>query len=420
MRFTVRRPARAEVSPCCHRPPGGDIACGVHVGITRPRVAGLALEDRLALAVSGRYVPTGRASLRRVRGRDSLRPAISFVLQPHRQQTPTTTADASIQAAFLRHPCPGPVKGSARTAGHRPHVESFHANHIEAPCDVGGGLFDPVLAPIGLARNELRNGQLGVGSPARTPLGAGQAPLQHFQPFRFARGEGGRVQQFTGRQGRRYRHTSVDTHHAAVAGTRDWVGYVREGDMPTASPIAGDAIRLHAFRDRSRQEKAYPADFGYPYPTEPTAHTLDMVRSHADLSKSLVHTGFAPRRAAVRSGEEVPHGMGKVAQRLLLHSLRTRCQPFVLGTGGGQLGALLAITRRMASRLPVPLLLDGQVPHKPSVTTMSGQRHRLIGGRKQPVSRHAGNVAIDTDKTPEGDATLHPAKGKGDRVATLR
>ena len=34
MRLTVRRPASAEVSPCCHRPSGGDIACGVHVSIT--------------------------------------------------------------------------------------------------------------------------------------------------------------------------------------------------------------------------------------------------------------------------------------------------------------------------------------------------------------------------------------------------
>ena len=72
MRFTVRRPASAEVSPCCHRPSGGDVASCVHVSIARPRGAGFAFENRLALAVSGSDVPARRASLRRVRGRDLL------------------------------------------------------------------------------------------------------------------------------------------------------------------------------------------------------------------------------------------------------------------------------------------------------------------------------------------------------------
>jgi hypothetical protein len=64
LRFTVRRPPTGEVSPCGHRPSGGDIACGVHVGIARPGIAGFALEHRLALAVFGCDVPTRRASLR--------------------------------------------------------------------------------------------------------------------------------------------------------------------------------------------------------------------------------------------------------------------------------------------------------------------------------------------------------------------
>jgi hypothetical protein len=87
LRFTLRRPASAEVSPCCHRPSGGDIACGVHVGVAWSRGAGFALEDRLALAVSGRDVPARRASLRRIRGRDLLDPTASLVLQTRGQQT---------------------------------------------------------------------------------------------------------------------------------------------------------------------------------------------------------------------------------------------------------------------------------------------------------------------------------------------
>ncbi len=38
MRFTVRRPPNGEVSPCCHRPSGGDVACSVDVGVAPPAV----------------------------------------------------------------------------------------------------------------------------------------------------------------------------------------------------------------------------------------------------------------------------------------------------------------------------------------------------------------------------------------------
>ena len=74
MRFTVRRLASAEVFPCCHRPSGGDVACGVHVSVARSRTAGDALENRLALAVFRRDMPAMGASLRRIRCRDEFNP----------------------------------------------------------------------------------------------------------------------------------------------------------------------------------------------------------------------------------------------------------------------------------------------------------------------------------------------------------
>ena len=126
-----------------------------------------------------------------------------------------------------------------------------------------------------------------------------------------------------------------------------------------------------------------------------------MTSFHADLPKSLVHTGFTPPRAAMSFGEKVAHRLGEVPQRLLLHSLRARRQPVVLGASGGQLGALLVVAGRPASGLPVLLLLDGQVPHIPGVAAMLGQHHRLLSSRKQPVSRHASNVAATTDKVTE-------------------
>jgi hypothetical protein len=98
------------------------------------------------------------------------------------------------------------------------------------------------------------------------------------------------------------------------------------------------------------------------------------------LPESLVHPGFAPRRAAMRSAEKVVHRLGEVPQRLLLHGLRPGRQPIVLGTSGGQLRTLLVVAGRAATGLPVLLLLDGQVPHVPGMATMLGQRRRLLSG----------------------------------------
>src|SRR5262245_6041587 len=123
LRFTVCRPASAEVSPCCHRPSGGDVACSVHVGVARSRGAGYAVKNRLALAVLARHMPTRGASLRRVCGRDLLDPTASLVLQTRGEQTPTASADAAIHTAFLCDPLAAPLDGAPRTAGHRTHVE---------------------------------------------------------------------------------------------------------------------------------------------------------------------------------------------------------------------------------------------------------------------------------------------------------
>ena len=132
-----------------------------------------------------------------------------------------------------------------------------------------------------------------------------------------------------------------------------------------------------------------------------------------------MHTGFAPRRAAVRSGEKVAHRLGEVPQRLLLHGLRAGRQPVVLGAGRGQLSTLLVVAGRAATGLPVLLLLDGQVPHIPGVATMLRQHRPLLSSRKQPISRHASNVAATTDKSPKGDAAIPPpTKAMGFHAAT--
>jgi hypothetical protein len=231
LRFTVRRPASAEVSPCCHRPSGGDVACSVHVGVARPCRAGFALENRLALAVSGRNMPARGASLRRVCSRDLLDSTVSLALQTCGEQTPTTSADTTIQTAFLCDPLAGPHDGAPRTTGHRTHVEGFDADRVEAPRNVRGGLFDPVLAPVCLTRPQPCERQLRASSTVGPALSAGQAPLQHLQPPGLTATQARNVQQLTGRQRRRHRNATIDAHHAALTRTGDRIRDVGERNM---------------------------------------------------------------------------------------------------------------------------------------------------------------------------------------------
>jgi hypothetical protein len=417
LRFTVRRPASAEVSPCCHRPSGGDVACSVHVGVARPGGAGFALENRLALAVSGSDVPARRASLRRVRGRDLLDPTESFVPQTCSQKPPTTAVDSPVGTALLSNPHTRLLHGSARRAGHRAHVKGFDADCVEAPRNIRRGLFDPVLTSVSLTCPQLCDRQLGASSPVGAALGAGQALLQHLQPLRLPRSKTGCVQQLPGRQCRRHRNTTVDTHHAALTRASDRIRRVDERDVPAAGPVAGDPVGLHSVRDRTRQAKPHPADLRHPHPTEPAVQTPDVMGFHRDLPKSFMHTGFTPRRAAVGSGEEVAHRLGEVPQRLLLHGLRPVSQPIVLGTRRSQLNTLLVVARRTPPRLPVLVLLNGQVPHIPGVATMLAQHRRLFGSRKQPISRHTGNLTTTTDKTPKLHAASPPPATARDRHA---
>jgi hypothetical protein len=97
------------------------------------------------------------------------------------------------------------------------------------------------------------------------------------------------------------------------------------------------------------------------------------------------------------AGEEVPHGLGEVAQRLLLHRLRPRRQPIVFGSGLGQLRRLFVISRGAAPWLPQLLLFHRQVPHEPRMPAML-QQHLLLNGRRhQPEPRHTRKVATATD-----------------------
>ena len=149
--------------------------------------------------------------------------------------------------------------------------------------------------------------------------------------------------------------------------------------MPAARSITCDPVGLHTVGNRPRETEAHPADLGHPYPAEAAVQPLDVMRFHSDLAESLMHTSFAPRRPAVRPGEKVTHRLSEIPQRLLLHGLRAGRQPVMFGAGRSQLSALLVVAGRVPSRLPVLLLFDGQIPHKPGVATILGQHRRLLG-----------------------------------------
>ena len=262
MRFTVRRPPIGEVSPCCHRPSGGDVACSVDVGVAPSSSAGFALENRLALAVPGSDVPTHRASLRRKCGRDLLDPAVSLVLQTRSEKPPTTAADRPVQPALLSNAHTGLLHSSPRGTGHRPHVKGFDPDRVEAARNVSSGFLDPVLAPIDLTRPQFRDRHFRSRAAVGASLGAGEPLLQHRQPLGLTWGQTGCVQHFAGRQRSRNNHAAVDTDHAVVAWTGNRVWDVGERDMPAAGPITGNTVRLDTRRHRPRQPEPHPPTLG--------------------------------------------------------------------------------------------------------------------------------------------------------------
>lgn len=224
MRFTVHRPASAEVSPCCHRPSGGDVACCVQVGIARPRLAGDALENRLALTVFRRDMPAAGASLRRIRCWNEFKPAQGLVLQPGHQQSPPLAADLAVEAPFLRDVGARAFTSAARRAGHRRHLQVLDADDLEAARQIGAGLLHPVTAAICFTGAQPRNGQLCSCAPVRSAPRPGQTPLQPTQPLRFAGTKASNTQQLPAGQRDRDRHAAIHTDHAAIIGSRTGSG----------------------------------------------------------------------------------------------------------------------------------------------------------------------------------------------------
>ena len=416
LRFTVRRPASAEVSPCCHRPSGGDVACSIHVSIARPHPAGDALENRLALAVFRRHMPAVRASLRRKRCRNELKSPRGFVLQPGHQLSPPLAADLAVETAFLRDPGARAFSGPARRAHHRAHLQVLDPDSVEAARQIGGGLFHPVTAAICLTGSQLGSGQLRSCLPGRSALRPRQTLLQSVESFVFAGPKGRGAQQLTAGQRNGDCYAAIHTHHAAVTRSEERVGDGGKSDVPAPRAVQSDSVGLDAVGNGAGPAEAHPAGFGYPHLPVAAAQLFDVAWSDCYLPKSFMRAGLAPRRATVGTAKVVAPRLGEVPQRLLLHSLRPGCQPVVFGAGRGQLGTLLVVAGRLATWLPVPMLLDGKVPNKPGMTTVFDQNRCLLNTGKQPKPAHINNLGSATDNPVERRGGV-PARPKP-RIAT--
>jgi hypothetical protein len=131
----------------------------------------------------------------------------------------------------------------------------------------------------------------------------------------------------------------------------------------------------------------------------------------------LVPAGLTPRRPPGRVAwvEERRHRLMEVPERLLLHRLRASGQPRICGARGGKLPALLQVARRtIASRVPVLVLLDGQVPHVPGVAAVVSHHCFLSESGEQPVSGHTNILANATDISWEVKRRFLPGLEAGD------
>ncbi|MDT5355808.1 MAG: hypothetical protein QOJ56_4340 [Mycobacterium sp.] len=402
MRFTVRGPARAEVSPCCHRPSGGDVACGVHVSIARPRSAGDALEIRLALAVFRRDMPAVGASLRRVRCWNEFDPPQGLVRQPCNQQSPSLAANLTVEAPFLRDVGAWAFTRTTRRPGHSTHIQILDADGVEPTRQIGGGLFHPVTAAICFAGAQPRNGQLRSCAPMRSAARPGQTLLQSAQPLSFTSTKARNAQQVPGGQRNRHRHAAINTNNAPIIGSRHRLSDGSKSDVPTPRPIQIDSVGLHRVGDVAGPPEPHPTDLRYPYLPIAAAQPPNVAQLKTDLPESFIRAGLTPRRATVGAVKKVAHRLREVPQRLLLYGLRPGCQPVAFGAGRRQLRTLLVVTGRSAARLPVLLLLHSQIPHKPGMATVLGHCSRLLRAGKQAEPAHINNVGITTDNLSKG------------------
>ena len=263
---------------------------------------------------------------------------------------------------------------------------------------------NPVLASVRLAGTQPSDGVLHPPAPVRATPSAGELALQAPHAPSLPPGQAWDMQHFPGRQGRGHRHAPVDSHRLAVTRCRDRRGDHGEGDMPAPGTVQLHPVRLHPWRHGAGPAEPHPPGLRYPDLADVPAEPSHLPRFDGDDPEPLVPPGLAPRRppSRVLRVEERGHGLGEVAQRLLLHHLGACGQPWVLGAGGGELPTLLQVARSaLLTWTPVRVLLDSEVPHVPGVAAVVGQHGFLGEGGEQPVTSHTNILSTNTHISEE-------------------
>jgi hypothetical protein len=403
LRFAARRPGIPEASPRSHGVPRRDVHCRVHVSVAGVSAGG-APEDGLALARLPVHHPARRAALARERRFDPFNPSRCLLVEATYQQTPPRTQDASVEPSFLTDIAAWVLWRSFRGSGHVLDLQIFDPDRVEAPCNIRRGFFGPVLAPIGLTSAQSGDGKPHPRATVRSAPCPGQSPFQPPHAHALSRSQARSMQQFTCREGCGDRYATVNAYRFAVTRCGNWVGGGREVNVPAPGMIQGHAVGLSASWHCAGPAESHPPGLRHPYQADVAGQVAYFAWTDRDDPKSFVPPSFPPRRSPgwVSRVKECGHRSSEIPQGLLLDHLRALLQPWVLCAGGCKLPTLLQISRSTsATRTPVQVLLDGQVPHEPGMRAVAPQ-HRLLNGRREhPVPRHANTIAIPTDISGE-------------------
>ena len=318
----------------------------------------------------------------------------SPVASPRSHGVPRRDVPGRVQSRLLADIPPRPFDRSLGAPRHVLDVQVLDADHVEPSCQVGGDLLRPVPAPVRLTCLQLRDRRPDLPAAAGAAPGTGKPALQAIHPRKLWSPQTGGVQQFTGRERSSHCHAAIDPGDAAVTGSGYWVGDRCEGNVPPPGTVAGDPVGLHPGRYGPRPSERHPAHLWHPdCPSSPVQSAHVTLPDRHD-PESLVSSGLAPRRSTVRPFEVIGHGLREVPQRLLLHDLAAIAQPLVFGSRRGELSGLLQVAGcSIASRAPVLVLLNCQVPDVPGVRAVPEQDRFLFRRWRQPVSSHTNIVA---------------------------
>jgi len=372
-----------------HGTPCRDVGSCIHIRV-HPHTAGPAPEGCLALASLPIPDPALRTGLRGVRRGHLLDAADGLLLQPRHQQAPAIPEDPTVERGLLTNVSSGCAYSALGRTCHAPNVQCLDPDHVEPTGQARGNLLDPVLTPIHGSHSELGGRRLDLGPTSRSWAAPRKSALQATKTRAFGRRERGTDQEFSGGQGSRHHHASIDTDRSAVARRRHRLRADSEGNVPPAGGISGDPVRLRR-RKPAGQPESDPADLRNQHSCALTRQHLDTGRLLSNDSKPIAPAGLAPGRAPMTGGEEPLHGLIEISQCLLLHHLWSGTQPVVLCPRLGELTRPFGELRggRARARSPHQPLLERQIPHEPCMPAVLEQRRCLSSCRHEAVSRHA-------------------------------